>query len=224
MRLRGFLAAFALLAVACQQPALAAEEAVMAPAPRLQANESGTRATAIFAGGCFWGIEGVFSHTRGVISAVSGYHGGRQATAKYRLVASGGTSHAEVVKVVYNPSVIRYDQLLRIFFSVGADPTTLNYQGPDHGTQYRSALIPMNNEQRRVATAYLAQMGRSGVWDDPIVTKVETHKRFFPAEENHQDFMLKNPRNGYIVRWDAPKIEALERLFPGIYRSRFRAG
>jgi peptide-methionine (S)-S-oxide reductase len=224
MRWRGALAAFALLAAACQQPALAADEAVNAPAPKVKAAETGTRATAIFAGGCFWGIEGVFSHTKGVISAVSGYHGGSEANAKYRTVSAGGTGHAEAVKVIYNPKEIRYDQLLQIFFSVGADPTTLNYQGPDHGTQYRSALVPMNAEQRKVANAYLAQMGKSGVWSDPIVTKVETYKAFYAAEAYHQDYMLNNPEQPYIVRWDAPKVAALKKLYPTFYRASYKTG
>ncbi len=196
----------------------------MAPAPALKSSETGTRATAIFAGGCFWGIEGVFSHTKGVISAVSGYHGGSEANAKYRTVSGGDTGHAEAVRVIYNPKEVRYDQLLRIFFSVGADPTTLNYQGPDHGTQYRSALVPMNAEQRKVANAYLAQMGKSGVWSDPIVTKVETYKAFYPAEAYHQDYMLNNPEQPYIVRWDAPKVAALKKLYPALYRTTFKTG
>jgi peptide-methionine (S)-S-oxide reductase len=224
MRWRGILAACALLAAACQQPAAAAEEAVNAPAAKVKAAETGTRATAIFAGGCFWGIEGVFSHTKGVISAVSGYHGGTAATAKYRQVSAGGTGHAEVVQVTYNPKQVRYDQLLQIFFSVGADPTTLNYQGPDRGTQYRSALVPMNAEQRKVATAYLDQLGKSRVWSDPIVTKVETYKAFYAAEDYHQDYMLNNPQQPYIVRWDAPKVAALKRLYPSFYRASYKTG
>lgn len=224
MRLRGVLAALALLVAACQQPALAADEAVRAPIPKLKAAEEGSRATAIFAGGCFWGIEGVFSHTKGVISAVSGYHGGTAANAKYRLVVGGNTGHAEAVRVVYNPKEIRYDQLLQIFFSVGADPTTLNYQGPDRGTQYRSALVPLNEEQRKVAAAYLEQMGKSGVWTRPIVTKVEAYKAFYEAEDYHQDYMLKNPQSPYIVRWDAPKVAALKKFYPTLYRSTFKTG
>ncbi|HSG35506.1 MAG TPA: peptide-methionine (S)-S-oxide reductase MsrA [Sphingomonadaceae bacterium] len=224
MKLRASLAAIALLATACQSPAQAAESVVKAPAATVKASESGSRATAIFAGGCFWGIEGIFSHTKGVISAVSGYHGGNKATAKYSLVSAGGTDHAEAVKVVYDPAVVRYDQLLRIFFSVGADPTTLNYQGPDRGTHYRSALIPMNAEQRKVARAYLDQLGKSGLWSKPIVTRIESYKAFYEAEEYHQDYMLKNPNQGYIVRWDRPKVEGLKQLYPGLYRATFKTG
>lgn len=223
---RAAFASLFLFAAACQQPsaASAAEDIVRAPAPALTADEEGGLKTAIFAGGCFWGVEGVFSHLKGVTSAVSGYHGGSKAEADYRQVSGGGTGHAEVVKVTYDPKLVRYDQLLRVFFSVTADPTTLNHQGPDHGTQYRSALIPLNAEQRKVAAAYLAQMQRSGVWKKPIVTKIEAYKRFYPAEAYHQDFMLKNPRNGYIRAWDAPKVEGLKRLYPTFYRASFKTG
>jgi peptide-methionine (S)-S-oxide reductase len=208
---------------ACTQPA-SAEEVFNAPVAKVKASESGGDKVAIFAGGCFWGIEGVFSHVKGVKSAVSGYHGGTEGQAKYRLVAGGTTDHAEAVRVVYDPKVVRYDELLQILFSVGADPTTFNYQGPDHGTQYRSAIVPMSAEQTKVAKAYLSQMGSSGVWDDPIVVKIENYKKFYAAEDYHQDFMLKNPRQGYIVRWDKPKVEALQRLFPSYYRSKFQTG
>ncbi len=214
-------AAAASLAVACQ-PAFA-EGAVLAPTAKVTSSETGTQ-TAVFSGGCFWGIEAVFSHTKGVTSAVSGYQGGSKANASYDLVSNGNTGHAESVKVTYDPKVIRYDQLLRIFFSVGADPTTLNYQGPDHGTQYRSALVPLNAEQKKVATAYLDQLGKSGVWKGQIVTRIEANKGFYPAETYHQDFMQKNPNQGYIVRWDAPKVAALKKLFPGLYRAAFRTG
>jgi peptide-methionine (S)-S-oxide reductase len=213
--------ALGLVVLACG-PATA-QETFRAPAATRQANESGTQ-TAIFAGGCFWGIEAVFSHTRGVTSAVSGYHGGTAATAHYDQVSAGGTRHAEAVRITYDPSVIRYDQLLRILFSVGADPTLLNRQGPDRGTQYRSAIVPMTAEQRTVAQAYLRQMGASGVWDNPIVVAVENPLRFYAAEDYHQDFVLNNPRHGYIVRWDAPKVAALQTMFPQLYRATFRTG
>jgi peptide-methionine (S)-S-oxide reductase len=217
------LAATALLIAGCQSPAIAAEGAVAAPVPAVKAHESGTK-TAIFAGGCFWGIEGVFSHVKGVTSAVSGYQGGGKSTASYETVSGGGTGHAESVRVTYDPKVIRYDQLLQIFFSVGTDPTQLNYQGPDHGTQYRSALVPMNAEQAKVAKAYLAQMAKSGVWKGSIVTRVEPYKGFYPAESYHQDFMKKNPNQGYIVRWDKPKVAALKSLYPKEYRAAFKTG
>lgn len=216
-------AALALFAAACQSPALAAEEPVRAPVATVKAKESGIQ-TAIFAGGCFWGIEGVFSHVKGVSSAVSGYHGGSKADADYQTVSSGGTGHAESVRVTYDPKVVRYDQLLQIFFSVGADPTMLNAQGPDRGTQYRSALVPLTAEQTKVAKAYLAQLGKSGLWSRPIVTRVEAYKGFYPAEAYHQDFMLKNPNQGYIVRWDKPKVAALKTLYPNYYRAAFKTG
>jgi len=216
------LVAAAMLATACTSPALA-EGVVAAPAAQVTANEKGLK-SAIFSGGCFWGIEGVFSHVKGVTSAVSGYHGGTAATARYDRVSDGDTGHAESVKVTYDPSIIRYDQLLQVFFAVGADPTQLNRQGPDSGTQYRTALVPMSAEQKRVATAYLAQLKASGLWKKPIVARIERAQAFYPAESYHQDFMAKNPSHGYIRMWDAPKVAGLKRLFPGEYKAAFTAG
>jgi peptide-methionine (S)-S-oxide reductase len=221
-RAAALFAATALALSACQPVAHAAERPVEAPAAQRVAKESGGLKTAIFAGGCFWGVEGVFSHVRGVKSAVSGYHGGSEATASYDKVSSGGTQHAEAVKVVYDPAVVRYDELLQILFSVIADPTLRNRQGPDVGAHYRAALVPIGAEQRAVAAAYLKQMQDSGVWAKPIVTRIESHRAFYPAEAYHQDFMLKNPRHGYIVRWDAPKVAALKRLYPEHYRATFQ--
>lgn len=214
------------LAAACQQPttATAAERAVRAPDAARAAHEAPGLKTAIFAGGCYWGIEGVFSHVAGVTSAVSGFHGGDARTARYDLVSRGDTGHAESVRVTYDPAKVRYDQLLQILFSVGADPTTLDRQGPDIGTQYRSAIVPMSEEQRRVATAYLAQLRASGLWRQPIVVRVEPYRRFYPAAADHQDFMARNPRHPYILAWDAPKVEALHRLFPRLYRAAFTTG
>jgi len=214
------LAAGSLALGACAGP-VAAEEPVNAPAATRVAKETKGLKTAIFAGGCFWGVEGVFSHVKGVSSAVSGYHGGTQRSASYDLVSSGITDHAEAVKITYDPALVRYDQLLRIFFSVVADPTLKNRQGPDVGTQYRAAIVPMSAEQSAVAKAYLAQMGKSGVWKKPIVTGVEAYKAFYPAEAYHQDFMANNPRHGYILRWDAPKVAALKTMFPSLYRASF---
>ena len=224
MRMRASLlaAALALGAAACQQPAIAAEAVVEAPQAKRVAKEGSGLKTAIFAGGCFWGVEGVFSHVKGVKSAVSGYHGGTERQADYKLVSSGITDHAEAVKVTYDPKVIRYDQLLRIFFSVVTDPTQLNRQGPDTGAQYRNALVPMSAEQNSVARAYLAQLKAAKLWDKPIVTKIERAQAFYPAETYHQDFMLKNPRHGYIVRWDAPKVRALKAMYPGVYTASFQ--
>lgn len=206
---------------ACLQPAFAGEKSVAAPAAAVRSDEAGTRAAAIFAGGCFWGVEGVLSHVPGVSSVVSGYHGGSAESATYARVSDGDTGHAEAVYVVYDPKVVRYDELLRILFSVVTDPTSLDSQGPDHGSQYRSALVPLSADQRKVAAAYLAQLDKSGVWGASIVTRIETFRRFYPAEKYHQDFMAANPRHPYILRWDAPKVAALERLYPDHYRRGF---
>lgn len=219
-KIAALLAAGSLALSACAGPALA-EEPVAAPAATRIAKEPAGLKTAIFAGGCFWGVEAVFSHVKGVKGAVSGYHGGTQKSATYDLVSSGITDHAEAVKITYDPAVVRYDQLLRILFSVVADPTLKNRQGPDTGAQYRAAIVPTSAEQSAVAKAYLAQMGKSGVWAKPIVTRIESFKAFYPAEAYHQDFMLKNPRHGYIQRWDAPKVAALKRMYPGVYRASF---
>jgi peptide-methionine (S)-S-oxide reductase len=220
-KLAALLAAASLMLSACAGPASAAEEPVNAPAATRLAKEEKGLKTAIFAGGCFWGVEGVFSHVKGVTGAVSGYHGGTAASAKYDIITSGVTDHAESVKVTYDPAVVRYDQLLRIYFSVIADPTLKNRQGPDVGAHYRSAIVPMNAEQAAVAKAYIAQLGKAGLWKKPIVTAIEPYKAFYAAEAYHQDFMAKNPKHGYIVRWDAPKVAALKTMFPTLYRASF---
>ena len=218
------IAAGSLALSACAGPAIA-EEPVNAPVAARVAKEGpggkGGLKTAVFAGGCFWGVEGVFSHTKGVTGVVSGYHGGNAASAKYDIVSSGVTDHAEAVKVTYDPSVVRYDQLLRILFSVVADPTLKNRQGPDSGTQYRSAIVTMNPEQSAVAKAYLAQLGKSGLWSKPIATTIEPYKAFYAAEGYHQDFMANNPKHGYIKRWDAPKVAAFKTMFPTLYRATY---
>lgn len=213
------------LAAACQQaPAIAGEVNVLAPAAARQSKEAPGLKTAVFAGGCFWGVEAVFSHVLGVKSVLSGYHGGEGKTAKYDRVGEGDTGHAEAVQVAYDPAVVRYDQLVRIFFSVVADPTLTNRQGPDEGPQYRAALVPTNEEQRLVASAYLAQMKASGVWRRPIVTGIEGYRKFYPAEAYHQDFMARNPRHPYILFWDVAKVEALKKRFPGFYKPDFTRG
>ena len=198
------------------------ENVVNAPVAQRKAREGSGLKTAVFAGGCFWGVEAVFSHVKGVKSAVSGYHGGGKSSASYQLVSRGMTDHVEAVKVTYDPKVIRYDQLLRIFFAVIADPTLKDRQGPDRGAHYNAELIPQSAEQRAVARAYLAQMKASGKWSQPIVTPVVAAKTFYPAEGYHQDFAAKNPRHGYILRWDKPKVAALKRLYPGVYRESFQ--
>jgi len=214
---RALLAAVAFAAASCSQIA-AAEPNFDAPAARRVANETAGLKTAIFAGGCFWGVEAVFSHTKGVTSAVSGFHGGTAATAHYEMVSEGNTGHAESVRVTYDPKVVRYDQLLQVLFSVIADPTLKDRQGPDAGTQYRAAIVPMSNEQRTVATSYLAQMRSSGVWDKPIVVGIESYRAFYPAEAYHQDFLIRNPNYPYILINDAPKIASLKKLLPQDYR------
>ena len=195
-------------AVVAQCAPARAESVVKLPAALTDPAVKAKRATAVLAGGCFWGVEGVFSNVKGVISVESGYHGGSAATAKY-----------EAVRIVYDPSEVSYGTLLRILFSVVADPTLKNRQGPDVGSQYRAAIVPMDATQRQVATAYLAQIGRGKYFAKPIVVPVETYKRFYRAEASHQDFMRRNPRNGYIVRWDAPKLAALKRLYPDKVRA-----
>lgn len=197
---------------------------MLAPAAARQGHETGGLRTAVFAGGCFWGVEGVFSHVIGVKSVRTGYHGGTGATASYDRVSVGDTGHAEAVLVTYDPAVVRYDQLIRIFFSVIADPTLKDRQGPDEGPQYRAALVPMNEEQYQVAAAYLGQIKSSGVWRRPIVTGIEAYRKFYPAEGYHQDFMAKNPRHPYILAWDIAKVAALKKRFPGFYKPDFTRG
>jgi peptide-methionine (S)-S-oxide reductase len=210
------LAIFAALAVA--SPARA-ERPVLAPVAAIDAAPTRKLETAVFAGGCYWGVEGVFSHVKGVHLVKSGFAGGpNNRRVDYEMVSGGDTGFAEAVRVTYDPKQVSYATLLRIFFSVIADPTTLNYQGPDHGTQYRSALFPLNAEQGKAAAAYLAQLSKAGLWRDPVVTKVERFTGFQDALTDHQDFMMKNPRHPYIMRWDAPKLAAFKVMFPGVYR------
>lgn len=212
------LAIFAAIAVASP---VRAERPVLAPVATIDAAPTRSLETAIFAGGCYWGVEGVFSHVKGVQLVKSGFAGGpRNRRVDYDTVSGGDTGFAEAVRVTYDPKQVSYATLLRIFFSVIADPTTLNYQGPDHGTQYRSALFPLNAEQAKAATAYLAQLDKAGLWRDPVVTKVERFTGFQDADAYHQDFMRKNPRHPYILRWDAPKLAAFKAMFPALYRDK----
>jgi len=175
---------------------------------------------AVFAGGCFWGVQGVYQHVNGVTSAVSGYTGGAKQTAEYETVGTGETGHAESVQVTFDPHVVTYGQLLQIFFSVVHDPTELNRQGPDTGTQYRSAIFPLTAEQASVAKAYIAQLGQARAFPLPIVTTIEPGKTFYPAEGYHQDFLTLNPSNMYIAINDLPKIGDLKKLFPNAYRAK----
>ena len=194
-----------------------AAEGIRIAAPVAPVSEAKAFQTAVFAGGCFWGIEGVFERVKGVTKVESGYSGGLKADADYDLVSAGRTEHAESVRIRYNPAVVSYNDLLHIFFSVTHDPTLLNRQGPDSGKQYRTAVFPANAAQRKAASLYIAQLNKAGYWKKPIVTKIEAFS-FFPAETYHQDFMAKNPAHPYIIAWDKPKVANLKRLFPNRYR------
>jgi peptide-methionine (S)-S-oxide reductase len=189
------------------------------PAPKVDAPRAvaAGQQTAVFAGGCFWGTQAVFERVKGVIQTTAGYAGGSASTATYNQVITETTGHAESVEVVYDPSRITYGQLLRIFFSVAHDPTELNRQGPDVGTSYRSAIFYTNDEQKRVATAYVAQLDAAKVFPKRIVTEVTPLKGFYRAEDYHQDYALKNPHNSYIQICDLPKISALKQQFPDLF-------
>ena len=220
---RGALGLFALSAAALalwQAPALSAEEAVKIPPPAIDEKASSGTETAVLAGGCFWGVQGVFQHVDGVSDAVSGYTGGAKDDAEYETVGTGRTGHAESVKITYDPAKVTYGKLLQIYFSVAHNPTELNYQGPDYGTQYRSTIFAANDEQKKIAEAYIAQLGKDRLFGEPIVTTIETGKTFYPAEAYHQDFLTLNPTYPYIVYNDLPKVAALKQLFPDLYRDK----
>lgn len=213
------LGAFAVLPFAWQFAARSSEPAVAIPAAEIDEPASDLRLeTAVVAGGCFWGVQGVFQHVKGVTSAVSGYAGGEGGSARYEDVGTGMTRHAESVQITFDPKQITYGQLLRIYFSVAHDPTQLNRQGPDSGTQYRSAIFPLGDSQQRVATAYIEQLRKSGAFSRPIVTTIEPGKTFYRAEAYHQDFLTLNPTYPYIVINDLPKIDHLKQMFPDLYR------
>lgn len=208
--------AFALGVAVLPAATSSAARAVTVPAPRVDDAARGLQ-TAVFAGGCFWGVEAVFEHVRGVRNVVSGYAGGTQAQANYDAVGSGGTGHSEAVRITYDPAQVSYGRLLQIFFSVAHDPTQLNRQYPDTGPQYRSAIYPQTPGQKRAATAYIAQLAAAKAWPGKIVTRIEGGG-FYPAEAYHQDFMRKNPTHPYIRAHDAPKVAALKAGFPKLYR------
>jgi peptide-methionine (S)-S-oxide reductase len=192
---------------------------VAIPAPAVDEPTPGPASeTAVLAGGCFWGVQGLYQHVKGVTAAESGYAGGARTTADYADVSTGHTGHAESVRITYDPNQVTYGQLLQIFFSVVQDPTELNRQGPDEGTQYRSMIFFQNPTQQRVADSYIAQLTKAGVFPGPIVTKVAPDIGFFPAEAYHQDFMNSNPSNPYISINDMPKLHDLQQLFPALYR------
>ena len=201
-------------------PSIAAEAAVVIPPPASDVAPGGATATAVFAGGCFWGVQAVFQHVKGVTGAVSGYAGGSRKTATYEAVGLGDTGHAEAVRITYDPRQVSYGRLLQVFFSVAHNPTELDRQGPDTGTQYRSTVFPENAEQQRVASAYIAQLDAAKAFGRPIATTVETGKAFYPAEADHQDFLARHPDHPYIVINDVPKVENLQKVFPGLWRAK----
>lgn len=193
---------------------LAAEPAVVIPAPAIDEPVKAETETAVFAGGCFWGVQGVFQHVKGVKNAVSGYSGGQKETANYETVSLGKTGHAESVEVTFDPKEVSYGKLLQIFFSVAHNPTQLDFQGPDQGTQYRSAIFTVNDGQKKVAEAYIAQLDKTKLFGEPIVTKISAGEGFYAAEKYHQDFLTLNPDYPYIVYNDMPKIDNLKQIFP----------
>jgi peptide-methionine (S)-S-oxide reductase len=203
-----------------------AEPAVIVPPPAAEATAPGAGQgleTAVLAGGCFWGIQAVYQHVKGVTNAVSGYAGGTRQDADYETVSSGATGHAESVAVTFDPRQISYGKVLQIYFSVAHDPTQLNYQGPDRGPQYRSEIFPQSEAQQKIAQAYIAQLDQAHVFKRPIVTKTGTMgAAFFPAEAYHQDYAINNPRHPYIVYNDAPKVEYLKRMFAEVWREKAR--
>ena len=214
-------ALLAVIGVAWQLASCAAEAPVSVPAPTIDnSKQPGAPQTAVLSGGCFWGVQGVYEHVKGVQKVVSGYAGGDRSTAQYETVGTGTTGHAESVQITFDPAKVSYGELLQIFFSVAHDPTQLNRQGPDTGTQYRSAIVYSDDTQKNIATAYIAQLTQARTFARPIVTKVDRLKGFYPAEGYHQDYLALNPSNPYIAYNDLPKIENLKRLFPDYYSDR----
>jgi len=200
--------------------ASAAERPVAVPPPAVDnPKAAGPMQTAVLAGGCFWGVQAVFQHLNGVQQAISGYAGGDRSTAQYEIVSSGQTGHAESVKVTFDPNVVSYGQILQVFFSVVHDPTQLNRQGPDSGTQYRSAIFYADDQQQEIATAYIAQLDKAGMFGKPIVTRVDKLKGFYAAEGYHQDYLLKHPNQPYIVFNDQPKVRNFEHTLPALWRA-----
>ncbi len=219
--LRNALLATAVIgALAACNFAGARSKPIALPDPKLDAPKAAAKAdaVAVFAGGCFWGVEAVFEHVTGVKDAVSGYAGGKSGSAQYETVSSGDTGHAESVKVTYDPGKVSYGQLLKVYFSVAHDPTQLNRQSPDVGPQYRSEIFTTSAEQARIAKAYIAQLTAAKVFAAPIVTKVEPLPAFYPAEAHHQDYLRLHPNEPYIVFNDAPKLVHLKQMFPALYK------
>lgn len=214
------LAAAAFLVRSPVIPSASGTTASALPAPTVDEPATGSpkTETAVLAGGCFWGVQGVFQHVKGVSAATSGYAGGDKATADYDTVSTGTTKHAESVRIIYDPTQVTYGQLLRVFFGVVQDPTELNYQGPDVGPQYRSVVFAQDDTQQKIANAYIAQLNAAGAFPSPIVTTVTPGAQFFPAEAYHQDYLSLHPNNSYIVVNDLPKLGALKSDFPDLYR------
>ncbi len=207
-------------AMACNKASAGSSATLPNPAVDTPLAKASGSETAVLSGGCFWGIQAVFQHVKGVISATSGYAGGEAAKAHYEMVSEGNTGHAESVRVVYDPAQISYGQLLKVFFSVAHDPTEVNRQGPDEGEQYRSMISYSSAEQKRIAEAYIAQLNNAKVFAQPIATQVVTLKAFYPAEAYHQDYARLHPHDPYIVFNDAPKVEHLKKQFPELYREK----
>ncbi len=211
--------ALALAGLIAAAPASRAGEAPLPPPTMDEPQSAAAQEVAVFAGGCFWGVQGVFQHVKGVSRAVSGYAGGAKETAQYRIVGTDTTGHAESVQVTFDPKQVSYGTLLQVFFSVAHDPTELNRQGPDVGTQYRSTIFPQSPRQAEVAKAYIAQLDKAHAFDAPIATTIEPGKPFYPAEDYHQDYLTLHPNQPYIVYNDLPKIAALQKAFPSLYRA-----
>ncbi|AUT47919.1 peptide-methionine (S)-S-oxide reductase MsrA [Achromobacter sp. AONIH1] len=219
-KLPGLLTAACALAATLPGIAASAETAVLIPPPAQDAPAGVAQEKAVLAGGCFWGVQAVFQHVKGVSSAVSGYAGGQASTANYDTVSGGRSGHAEAVEITYDPAQVSYGQLLQIYFSVAHDPTQLNRQGPDTGTQYRSAVFPASDGQRQVAEAYIAQLNRAGVYGKPMATTIEPLKAFYRAEDYHQDYLVRHPYSMYIMVNDVPKVENLAKVFPARYQDK----
>jgi peptide-methionine (S)-S-oxide reductase len=204
----------------CGCSAAADQDARVIPAPAVDEATAPANATetAVLSGGCFWGMQGLFEHVKGVRQVVAGYAGGTAGAAQYETVSTGTTGHAESVKITFDPGVITYGQILRVFFSVAHDPTELDRQGPDTGSQYRSEIFTANSAQERIARTYLAQLARAHVFNAPIVTRIDPFSEFYPAEAYHQDYLIHNPDSLYIVVNDLPKISRLKALYPKLYR------
>lgn len=219
-KMKSTVAALALAACgwSYQAGADAINKVIPAPAVDTPAAEATGKQTAVLAGGCFWGLQGMFEHVQGVTQVVAGYSGGDKSTAHYEMVGTERTGHAETVSITYDPAKISYGQLLQLYFAIAHDPTELNRQGPDSGPSYRSEIFFQNPTQERIAHAYVAQLTSAKVFSGPIVTKIEPVKGFYPAEDYHQDFLIRNPTHPYIMRNDLPKVEALKRVYPQLYR------